>query len=420
MSTLYIRVPSKAAADSVTHWTTLPCPFALASRGDAIEREGVAALAELSDAIGKVQRVVLLIAASDVTLLRVQVPPLSPSRLRSALPNLVEDQLMSDPAECTIVAGPGTDGVRTVAVVNRGWLDILADTMVSFGATHINAFPAQLCLPWQPEVATAAVAAYEQNLEVTLRLSEYEGIGLPTVPEHPEAVASEVIETLCMLVPEAPITLYVPQAEVPIYRDTADAMLTQGERITVHAENWVRWIEGVASATPDLLSDRNAATAANFDWRPWRWPLVLVAVVLLINIIGLNVDWWRMKSEAAALNTSMIQTYKSTFPKEPVVLDPVGQMKQKIATAQHQAGQLSSDDFIALVAAFGEAWEPLSQNAERKPPALASLEYRDHSLLVHFKSGPNLPIEQLKTALAVRNLSVTQNNGNVLQIRSAK
>ena len=83
----------------------LYCHYAAASPGGAIEREGVAALSELAEQVKRAQRVVLLLAASDVTLLRIKMPPLSGAKLRAALPNLVEDRLMSDPEECVVVAG---------------------------------------------------------------------------------------------------------------------------------------------------------------------------------------------------------------------------------------------------------------------------------------------------------------------------
>ena len=86
-------------------------------------RQGTAPLSELSDTVAKAQRVVLLLAASDVTVLRLQVPPLSSARLKAALPNLVEDRLLTDPSDCVVVAGGLSGGLRTIAVVQRAWLD---------------------------------------------------------------------------------------------------------------------------------------------------------------------------------------------------------------------------------------------------------------------------------------------------------
>ena len=122
-------MPSKAVADNAAHWITLPCPYALVAGGDSVEREGSAPLSELAGLIAAAQRIVVLLAASDVTLLHLKLPPLSANRLRIALPNLIEDQLISDPAECVVVAGGSQGDLRTVAVVQRGWLQILLQTL---------------------------------------------------------------------------------------------------------------------------------------------------------------------------------------------------------------------------------------------------------------------------------------------------
>ncbi|MDP9109640.1 MAG: type II secretion system protein GspL, partial [Pseudomonadota bacterium] len=129
MSTLYIRLLSNAAAERLGELRQLHCPFALVSEPGAVEREGEATLADLAPMIAQAARVTVLLAASDVSLLRLKVPPLSPARLRAALPNLLEEKLMSDPADCVIVAGALSEGLRTVAVVQRAWLEQLASTL---------------------------------------------------------------------------------------------------------------------------------------------------------------------------------------------------------------------------------------------------------------------------------------------------
>jgi len=52
LSILYIRLPSKAAADGVEHWLALPCHFALASQAGAVppDKVRVGAYSSLSDA----------------------------------------------------------------------------------------------------------------------------------------------------------------------------------------------------------------------------------------------------------------------------------------------------------------------------------------------------------------------------------
>lgn len=413
LSTLYIRLPSKSAADSAAHWLELVCPFALVSHGGSIEREGAASLPDLSDMIAKAQRVVLLLAASDVTLLRVQVPPLSAARLKAALPNLVEDQLIADPSGCVVVAGGLSDGLRTVAVVQRAWLELLAKTLNAFGARRLAALPAQLCLPYQPGGVTAAINEQGTDIDVLLRLSEQDGIGLAIAPalsqaegrDQHETSAQEVIRTLCAVVPEAPITLYVPQPAVRAYQEAIDRAVVPTKRINVFADNWPHWIAGAQGTALDLMAGLGPESGPRLDWRAWRWPLALAAAVLIINAAALNIDWWRMKGEANLLRTTMIQIYKSAYPNESVIIDPVAQMRQKIASAKRGSGLPAADDFTAISAAFGEAWASVMPG--KTAPAIASLEYRERSLFVQFKPNTEAPAQQMKAALAERGLSLS-------------
>ena len=331
MSTLYIRLPSKSAADSAPHWQTLDCPFALVSSGNSshgstILRQGKAPLPELSDLVANSQRVVLLLAASDVTLLRVKVPPLSAARLKAALPNLVEDQLITDPSDCVVVAGGLSEGLRTIAVVQRAWLDMLTKTLIAIGARQIAALPAQLCLPYKTGEKGSVTAAIDDRddsgrnaeIDMTLRLSEQDGIGLAIAHDKDESAAQVAIRTLCAVVPEAPITLYVPQSLVHTYQEIVNDTATQDKdaqikRISVSADNWSRWIAGASDSTLDMMAGLGVGTGPKLDWRPWRWPLALAAAVLAVNAAALNIDWWHVKRETDTLRASMIQIYKSAL-----------------------------------------------------------------------------------------------------------
>lgn len=420
MSTLYIRLPSRAAADSTSDWLALPCPYALVAHGKAVIQQGNAPLPELSGAIAQAQRTVLLLAAGDVTLLRVKVPPLSPARLKTALPNLIEDQIIGDPAACMIIAGDLSDGLRTVAVAERNWIEMLAKTLAGYGARRIAALPAQLCLPVQPGIVSAAISEHDAGIDMTLRLSEQEGIGLALDAARHDTAAHAAINALCAVAPAAQITLHVPQTSLPAYRNEIDR--TGNQRINVSADDWSHWVAGAEAATLDLMAGQNAARNSTLNLRAWRWPMALAAAFLLVNIAALNLEWLRMKREADALRATMMQTYKSAYPKDTVIIDPIAQMQQKITAAKRGSGLAAPDDFTAIMAAFGEAWT--STPPAGKAAAIAAFEYRDRGLFVRLKPGAEAPTQQMKTALAGRNLSLelspAKSSGTVWEIRSAR
>lgn len=417
MSTLYIRLPAYANIESLQSGSPLFCPFALASDGNRIEREGVAALAELGELVKRARNVTLLLAASDVTLLRIKMPPLSGARLRAALPNLVEDRLMSDPAECVVVAGAMHEGLRTVGVVQRNWLELLARTLRSLGARKLSALPAQLCLPLQGEAVAAAVSEHGTDIDLTLRTGPQEGMGVSIVADQPETAAVEVMQTLSALVPQAPVVMYVPPTRQGDYQDSLHLASALEQRITLHADSWAHWIAGAQEAGLDMIGGLGGSSAPGFEWRRWRWPLVLAAGLLLVNIAGLNIDWLGMQREAEALRTGMIQNYRAAFPEDKVIVDPLAQARQKVAAARNAGGELAADDFLALTAALAEAW---TNAAGGGTAPVAALDYRDRVLTVRLKPDADVQAEALQSALAARNLSVTQQGDGVWQIGRAR
>lgn len=435
MSTLYIRLPSKAAADSAAHWLALACPFAVVSQGNLspgseIERHGTATLPELSRTVAKVQRVVLLLAAADVTLRQMQIPPLSAARLKAALPNLMEDQLIGDAAECVMIAGrmPNTSGnaggLHIVAAVQRSWLAILAKTLIAYGARQIIALPGQLCLALpagQSNSAAAAVNEWEGDIDLTMRLSEQDGFGVAVTAK--DNSATTVIETLATMLPHASITLYVPQPALRGYQEAINPAAPPDQplkHINVLADSWSHWDASGQVTSLNLMTALGAAAANRLDWRPWSWPVILAAAVLILNAAALNIDWWRMKNEANSLRMTLVQIYRTTYPKETVIIDPVAQMQQKIAAAKRNSGLANADDFTALIAVFGEAWATVAGTG--KSSAIAAIEYRDRSLYVRLKPGNEIPAAPLKTALAQHNLALdpVPEQAGVWQVRSMK
>lgn len=417
MSTLYIRSPSTASATDASAWLNAGWSFALVV-ADKVTGEGSVPLIELKEQLLQARKTIILLAASDVTLLRIAVPPLSAVRLKQALPHLVEDQLMADPAECVLVAGDVADGLRTVAVMQRSWLEALATTLRDIGANNVVALPLQLCLPVQADCVHAAVTGDSPAVDLALRLSEHASLGFPILSDSAD-VPNDALQTLQALLPDGAMTLRIDASKMAVYRDALQDHPQLHQRTTLSEARWPDWIAGTKSVTLNLFLGMQADMQRNIDWRAWRWPLALAACLLLINVAGLNLQWWHLKSEAQRLRVAMTDTYRAAYPKEKVVVDPLLQMQQKLAAAKRLSGQVAADDFLALAAAFGEAWNSVAP-ADKTGSSFASIEYRERSLFVKPKDGADELTGKLKAALTMRNLSLSQPDANGWQIRMAK
>lgn len=388
MSTLYIRHPARAEGEHALS------RFALVNDGGVIEQHGEGPLRNLGDLVGTSRRVVLLLAGADVNLLSVQAPPLTGARLKAALPGLVEEHILGDPADHVLVAAPQQpDETRPIAVVDRDWLEAIVRILLAQGARSVAAVPGQLCLPLQPGSVSAAI----QGTELTLRQGLFQGFGLEL-----DAAPAVVLQTARAFSGDAPLVLYVPPGQLGEYQVlAADA----GPGITLETDDWAHWIAGSKSTSLDLVSGLGAAGSQPRDWRRWRWPLGLVLLAVAVNLIGLNVEWLRLRREAETIRQSMTQTFRSVYPNQTTILDPVAQMRQNIARARASTGEVAPDEFTYMAAAFGEAMRSLGRQ-----PGIASIEYRERALSVKVKPetvDPGLT-GQLRTALAARNMSLDE------------
>jgi general secretion pathway protein L len=397
LTTLYIRHPARAEGEGAL------CRFAVLGDDGAILQQGEGVLRTLTDVVAAHRRVVLLLAATDVTLLAVQAPPLSGARLKAALPGLVEEHILGDPMDAVLVAGPvQADGTRPVAVVQREWFAPIVRTLLAQGARAVTALPAQLCLPLQAGSVTAAIG----DGELVLRQTQFLGIGLAL-----DGTPASALQTVRALAGEAPLVLYVPPGQLGEYQALA---LEAGPGIAFEADDWSHWIAGARSAPLDLAPGLGAAGAPQRDWRRWRWPLRLAALAVLVNLAGLNIEWLRMKREADAIRQQMVTTFRTAFPREPAI-DPVAQMRQNIARAKANLGQLAPDEFNYLAAALGEAARSLP-----RPPGIASMEFREHQLSLKVKPETVDPatIKQLQAALSARNISLQESGPGTWKISS--
>ena len=385
-------------------------------------REGRSTLVELSSFISN-STIVLLVAASDVTLLELNIPPMPEAKLKLALPNLVEDQLMCDASECVLMLGAKSNAApdtskqesskRVIAVAQRSWLQQLSASLFALGANQIRAFPAQLCVPLNKDQTSAYLNEdTSKGVCLTLRFNENGGVG---VLMDADLNIDEYLTAIVIMAPVGKVALYVPVKLLAASKSAIKANPAWNERFSVSEATWSGTLAAAKSVSFNLMAGLHTAQTHRIQWQLWRWPLILVSAVLLINIGFLNYDYWNVKREAQAVKQAMLQTFKTTFPKESVILFPLEQMRKNLDLAERGSGQASPDDFTLLLSQFGTVWSSLDA---AQLPKLVSIEYKDHALTLQVKG--DMPQKQIQVSFDEKGLVLKKNNAETWQVRNAK
>lgn len=353
VKTLRVRLPPLAelGADSSLDFEIVDGERRVLERGIAVP-----------GALPRIARVELVIAAPDVIMIDVALPRLSGARLRAALPALAEPILLGEIEQAFVVASRADGAGRaTLAVLDRALLRRALELFARLGITPVSA---------TPEPLTLAAAPGRWRLRLggaygSLRTGERLGV-------------------VCSCTGGAD-----PPVELRLALEQAGA--ARPEAIDVEGEcDGMAWTEAlgvkVMAATPD---PRRAAPVAlellqyelaprMVDWRAWRLPAALAAALAIAWIAGLNIDAWLKLREARQLRGQMDAVFRETFPRVPVVLDPLAQMQRGLAGMRSGAGTGDTGDFLLLAASFAQAAQVDSESVQL-------MEYRDRALQVRFE-----------------------------------
>ncbi|VBI07041.1 type II secretion system protein GspL [Burkholderia pseudomallei] len=402
MSTLIVLLPPREPAVPLQEWQWPELPFALVDKSGHTQRAGRAALALLPQAA----TTVLIVAARDLLMLEQALPPLKGPRLKQALPNIIEDQLIQDPQGCHIAVDPAAldGGRRVLAVIDRAWFKFIVDAFTAAGHRHLRAVPVTRCLPPATRRDAAAAAETEAVADVALdRPAEHAAAADAPGSGHAGATANAPApaESIVAVALGLAATERAPSlAEEPVANGTPLELYELGEPgaepqlASVRPLDDKRLLPGAAIWPFDALVRRALDSRFDlcqfeFEFAPWRFdratfmrlrlPLALAATTLAIAVIGANAHWWKLSRERDALAAQITETLLSTFPKTTTVLDPAAQMTRQLDRLRIAAGELSPNDFLSLASGLARSLGPLPPNG------IASLDYHDRRLDVGFK-----------------------------------
>ena len=430
-STLYIQIPSKTVADTMENCFQQAFPFCVASSSEHVLQQGFKNFSELKPLAQSAQQVVLLIAASDVHFASIKVPPLSLTKLRAALPNMLEDQVLVDPAQLVFACQTPKHGKALVAIVSRIWMETILAQAKVLNARKLSAFALSTTMqkPDNDNSANVLIEIHGSSLELSLSAfsgpsassslstSEQQASGMTMHVEYDKNDQatpnfSEIFQTLQLLTPQAHLNIFVEKQWQQACEVAKVSYSSEETQIQIRQADWKSKIAGFDAANIDLLATLLQENNQSIDWQRWRLTMILVFAALFIAMLGLNWKWWTLNKEATQLRASIMTSYKNTFPKERVLRDPMVQMQQNIDSSKKAAGQSTKEDFIVLASQFSQSWDALVGIGNSSSSATVSyIEYKDRSLYIKPASTSAVNLEQLRQSLKERSLKVEMNDG---------
>jgi general secretion pathway protein L len=331
----------------------------------------------------KAAAVDLVFDTSDVFVAAVDAPRLSEAKLRQALPNLLEERLLSDPADCHFAftpqarAGSATTIASApklpVAAIDRGVLTRALDAISEAG--------------YRPRAAYSEIYVVPAPAAGVLSVRLDRGRGIARSGKH-DGFAFEFDGTST----PAPLMLAVRQLgikRIQAYGRDAGRLVQFAEQLGAAVDASQRAVDLAATESAINLLQGSFASGGllgslslpRLSTSSLKIPLIWVSVAVATFVVGMNAYWLKLEAESKAIRTQMETAFRSAFPEATAIVDPVLQTQRQLGALRARSGIPSADDFSVLNTQAAQllSMAPIG--------AVAGVEYREGALKVKFKPG---------------------------------
>lgn len=395
MSALIVLLAHPASGSPELAW-------ALSADGLGIQEHGSAPPALLPQPRGADAEVVAVVPGTALSWHRVDLPkgigPGSP-RLRGVLEGLLEERLLDEPEALHFALEPGAANEGAwVAACDRAWLRASLQQLEAAGRPVTRVVPEfapqeppLLCALGEPDHALLIWAGPSGVLTLPLAAGS---LGL--LPEGGADAAQCVAEPAVAAMAEQVLGRNLPLQQAP--------------------QRWLRAARsGWNLAQFDFASSGRSRALRKFasGWTEllraphWRWTRWGAALLVFLNLIGLNAWAWKEKASLDGKRQAIQRTFTQTFPQVKVVVDAPQQMQRELAALRQRTGVASGRDLESMLAALAVAAPP--------GRSLSSVEYNGSDLRVR---GLALTQDELRPVAAnLRSLGYASTlQGDVLVI----
>jgi general secretion pathway protein L len=348
---------------------------------DSIPSEPVqGTLEELAEFAGNKQ-VILLLPATDVLFLEVDLPIKSARQINKALPFALEDLLANEIESYHLVWYRQPKDKLSVAAITH---DKFQAYLLGFQALNIEltgVYSESLCLPYFDQ--TCSILIDQKN--VILRTGQWLGGGididiLPVwvdklLAENPRLHSLQLWQTTQteQLLYEPPITKTLHEIASPLLLfQMSVAKLGEGFNL--------------------LSGPYSRKTKTDLQWKKCLPALVIFGLAALIQTGALLKTYWSQKTELATLETQTLALFKQSFPDVKRIVNVKVQAEQQLADLKKQQPGNGSR-FMRLVYGTGEI---LSANGAFQ---LQQLDFANDILQLQLTAPEMTQLEQFKQQL---------------------
>lgn len=319
--------------------STSPCPWALCDDKGAMLQSGIATMATLP----KGHDCVAIVAADRVLHVAATVPAGGRRRWQTVLPFVAEEFTLAEPEDNHVVPGDAlADGRRMLAVMDKNWLTHIVEAAHA-AKLSLRRMVAETFLPalatdswtmvWDGRdgfVRTGAASGTaldmgdETSAPLALRLS------LDKAPQLPKKIELNFLH-------DTP----ADQRNLPQWPDVQIPVVAGADW------DWRRVV--IPDNALNLLWGDFTPRAKLEEWWPKLRPAVfLLLAVLVVEVVGSNIEWAMLVYEKNQLTKNMQHTFRATFGETVTLVNPSLQMQRNLAEAKHVSGIPDAGDFLPL------------------------------------------------------------------------
>lgn len=359
--------PETALADAAA--SVAEVDFVFSEDGQVPTERGRAAPALLPGLRRGTTQVIAVLGECALAWHRVTLPKAPAARLRQALIGLIEERLLDDPQALHFALAPGLrPGDRGwVVATDRPWLAAQLEALTTAGVEVDRIVP--VAAPQSPaavhfETRDESADGHAASGFDAGGMGPAEDPPLSLTWSHPDGVLQWPLTAtgagLQAIQPdrfEEAISTATPAASL-----AAERWLGRPPAVRSTAERWLDAARSDWNLRQFDFAPRHRAAATlrqawqawtSPSWRPVRWG---VALLLVIQVVGLNVQAWQARRHLRDLRAGMDSVLRTAHPQVRAILDAPVQMTRETDALRAAAGEIGEADLERLLQAAAAGW----------------------------------------------------------------